>query len=304
MTTTTTTSFDPSVLLSPESVAHFLNGEQAAAEILRYTPATTSTSLGRTWNSSWIDLDDIYYLFYGAALTVASYALHMVCLRDLSKKTWVMSQHAFTDATAIKTQKVFQANLLSRAINAHRMDTADYFLQRSLRIPFPTHPNVASVDFFHQDGVCRGMCHWFVFLYFKTRAQFTHSEDHIRALGQQFAKGAPREAAFLQSLTLPPAYDLLHLQLRQDYSRISPGGKTIDQIAREFQCRLPGVYGIYTSTHQVVYIKINDNVEYLFDPNEGCIKIGSTELFKKAMERYFETHDNTKEIFVDAYTPR
>jgi hypothetical protein len=215
-----------------------------------------------------------------------------------------MSRHAMADATAIKVQKVFQMHLLSRSINTHRKDTSDYYLQAPIRTPFVTHPNPLSLNFFHQDGICRGMCHWFVFLYFKTQGHFADPEQHIRAVGQQFEQGAPCQAAFLHSLSLPPLYDLLGLNVQENNSKINVTGKTTEQILREFQCRVPGVYGIYTSSHQLIYIKIDDNHQYLFEPNTGCIKITSTQLFKNAIERYLESHNNAQEIFIDKYSPR
>ena len=85
---TTTTSFNPTVLLSAESAQTFLNGEKAVQEIRRVTPAaSTSTAHGRTWNTSWIDLNEVYYLFSSFALTLASYLLSAACLTSLSKKT-------------------------------------------------------------------------------------------------------------------------------------------------------------------------------------------------------------------------
>jgi hypothetical protein len=303
---TTTTSFNPAVLLSPESAQTFLNGEKALQEIRRFTPATaTSTAHGRTWNSSWIDLNEIHYHFSSFVLTLASYLLSAACMTGLSRKTWVMSRHAMDNALVIRTNKVFQENLLSRSINTHRLDSSDYYQKPTMRIPFDTIPDTG-LNFFHEDGMCRGMCFWFVSLYFKTLGQFPNVEQHLSAVGQQFSQGAPREAAFLQSMDpdKPALYDLLRLNNHFEYSKIRTTGKTIEQILREFYVRLPGVYGIYTSTHNVIYIKIDENRQYLFDPNKGCIRIASTELFKKAMESYFESHDNSKEIVIDKYTPR
>jgi hypothetical protein len=213
-----------------------------------------------------------------------------------------MSEHAMTDAAAIKAQKVFRENLLSRSTNSHRLDTSDYYLQSPLRIPFAL-INSSSLNFFHRDGICRGMCLWFIFLYFKTQGRFTDSMQHVRAVGQQFEQGAARQPAFLQSLALSPLYNLLKLNVQQDNSKISVAGKTQEQILCEIQRRPPGVYSIYTSSHQVVYIKIDDNEQYLFDPNIGCIRIGSTPLFKNAMERYLESHNNERDILIDRYSP-
>ena len=290
----TTINFNPQVLLTQASVAQFLNGEQEVNEILHSTP-----SLHHNHPS---DTNELYYLFSNFVLTITSYFLHAICLTHLSKKTWVMSHHATADANAIKAQKVFRENLLSRSINHHRLDTSDYYLQSALRIPFDTHPNSTSLNFFHEDGICRGMCYWFIFLYFKTQDRFTSPEQHIRAVGQQFVQGSARQPAFLHSLALPTLYNLLKLNVHQDNSKISVAGKTQEQILLEIQRRAPGVYGVYTSSHQVVYIKINDNEQYLFDPSTGCIKISSTQLFKNAMERYFESHNHAIDILIDKYS--
>ena len=289
----TTVTFNPHALQAQASVAQFLNGEQEANEILRSVSVPTHGS----------DTNELYCLFSGFVLTITSYFLHAICLTHLSKKTWVMSRHAMTDAAAIKAQKVFRENLLSRSTNSHRLDTSDYYLQSPLRIPFVTQPNFESLNFFHQDGICRGMCLWFIFLYFKTQGRFIDPKQHVRAVGQQFEQGAARQPAFLHSLALAPVYDLLKLSVQQDNSKISAAGKTQEQILSEIQCRSPGVYGIYTSLHQVVYIKIDDYEQYLFDPNIGCIKISSRPLFKNAMERYLESHDNTRDILIDRYSP-
>jgi hypothetical protein len=124
----------------------------------------------------------------------------------------------------------------------------------------------------------------------------------MRALGRQFETGASRQPAFLHALTLAPLYDLLRLNVHKNISTISVKEKTSEQIVREIQCRTPGIYGIYTSTHQVIYIKIDDQHQYLFEPNTGTIKITSAMLFKNAMQRYFDTHDSSREIVVDRYS--
>lgn len=302
---TSTTAFSPDALLSQASAVRFLNADREADATVQSANAPLCVHLhGRFWSSSWLDFDELYYLFRNFALTVTSYVLHVACLTDLSKKTWIMSRHAMADATAIRTEKIFQENLLTRSINAHREDSSDFYLQSPHKIAFVTHPNPDQMNFFHQDGVCRGMCHWFISLYFKTQGRFATPEEHVRAVGRRFEHGASRQSAFLHSLTLPPIYDLLQLNVQHDNSKIKVAGKAAEEILREFQRRVPGVYGIYTSSHQVVYIKIDDNQQYLFDPNTGCIKITSTQLFKNAMKPYFESHDSSREILIDRYSPR
>jgi hypothetical protein len=286
-------------LRSQASINQFISGQAEVAAILR-TPSPAT----RTKEPTGSTLNKVRYFASGFFLTIASYLLHLLCMNKLSKRVWVESRHAIKNATTVKTDALFQQTFLAKSINTHRLDTADFFLLPPKKTTFATHPTPGMLNLFHEDGVCRGMCHWFVYLYFKTRDRMPDTDQHLRAVGQQFAQGAPRQAAFLQSLDFPPIYDLLRLQVGTDDSKISTTNKTEDKIISEFQHRNPGVYGIYTSSHQVIYIKISELKQYLFDPNEGVMKIASPLLFKKAMARYFESHDNTKDIYVDLYTPR
>ncbi len=279
-----------------------MSGYEEVAAILSRAPGP-ATVHGHAWSNSCIDLNEIYFHVSGFFLSLGSYLLHFCSMTDLSKKMWVQSRHTINDATAIKTDKIFQNNLLAKSVNTHRLDRADYFLQPSIRTSLATHPSGGMVNFFHAGGICRGMCHWFIHLYFKSRGQFSNTDEHFRSVGQQFMQGAPDQAALLQSLDLPPTYSLLHLNVRADYSKVKVKDKTNEQIMRGLLCQPPGVYGIYTSSHQVVFIKIDESRQYLFDPNIGVIKVTSLLLFDQAMQNYIDTHDPEKDIIVDLYTP-
>ena len=289
----TNITFSPETLRTQESVAQFLSGEQAAAEIINSPAPSTPPK-----NS-----DEFQSLVSGYLLTVTYFFLRLFCCTDLARKVWVQSRHALDDAAAIKTQKVFQEHLLTRSINTHRKDTEDFYLQPSAPPSF-TDKITESLNYFHDNGMCRGMCYWFVHLYFKTKSSFSDPEQHLQAVARQFEQGAPRQAAFLQSIKdLPFLYSLLKLNLEEDVVKIKVEGKKTEEILQEMQPPHPGVYGIYTSSHQVMYFKLDDNREYLFEPMIGCVKISSPELFKNAMERYLETHDKKKEIILDSYSP-
>ena len=290
-------------LSSPTHLNRFVSGDEEKKSILRSFLSSTSSIQGRTWSNSPIDFDELYYLASGYFLTLASYLLYAVCLSDLSKKVWVKSRHTINNALIIKTNKVFQDHLLAKSVNTHRLDSSGYFLRSPAKTDLATHPTPNTLNFFHKEGICRGMCHWFVHLYFKTSASITNTDQHLKAVGKQFEQGAPAQAAFLHSLDLPPIYKLLALKVQMDHSKISTQAKSENQIIVEFQKRPPGVYGIYTSTHQVVYIKVDELRQYLFDPNIGVVKITSPDLLKNAMQRYLETHDSSKEISIDLYTP-
>ncbi len=220
------------------------------------------------------------------------------------RQVWVESRHAIAGSGELKATQVFQKHLLAKSINTHRLDTAAYYLRPTEKTPLETSPVSGSLQFFHDRGMCRGMCHWFAHLYFKTLGKPGDREEHIRAIGRQFELGAPRQAAFLNSLELDPLYTYLGIQNRKDHSKIAVEGKTQNELIAAIRLRFPGVYGIYTSTHQLLYIKVDEAHQYLFDPNVGVIRVDSPPLFQTAMEPYFATHDPKKEIHIDLYSPR
>lgn len=282
------------LLTSPSTAVQFLNVDREAEAVVRSAREPSSPFPK--------DEDELSNYVRGLLLVIASYALHVVCFTDLSKKVWVMSRHAIADGEAISAQKVFKNHLLTRSINTHREDSEDYYLLPRLQTSFiPRERNSAHLNFFQSYGICRGMCYWFASLYLKTKGQCADPEEQVRAVGKQFERGASPQAAFLHSLKHNHVYDLLKLRVQEDESTIPYTGNTYDQICRKILVRVPGVYGIYTSTHMVLFIKIDDDRQYLFDPNVGCIKITGTDTLKTAMEPYLNHHDPSGEILIDRF---
>ena len=72
---------------------------------------------------------------------------------------------------------------------------------------------------FHASGVCRGICDWFIYLYFKTQHQFSDPRNHMIALGKQFSKGGGVEPTLLQSLHLKNG-KLLNMKIGEQMGRV------------------------------------------------------------------------------------
>jgi hypothetical protein len=272
------------------TIAQFLSEESPPAVTTEKGPET--------------DWDALHLWATGIFLTLKSYFLHLTGMTDLSKRVWVESRHILASSSELKTTQVFQKNLLAKSINTHRLDSDAYYLRPTEKTRLETSPVAGSLQFFHDRGMCRGMCHWFAHLYFKTLGKPGDREEHIKGVGRQFEIGAPRQAAFLNSLQLSPLYTYLGIENRPDHSKLTVQGKTQSELIAAIQLRFPGVYGIYTSTHQLLYLKVDEARQYLFDPNVGVIRIDSPALFETAMQPYFATHDPVKEIHIDLYTPR
>jgi hypothetical protein len=296
--TTSTTSY-AELLRSPAYLNQFLSGIEEASALLHSPAATTSNQAGNS------DFHQISASVYGFFLTIGSYLLRALCMTDLSKRVWVQSRHVFSEEAAVKTDQVFKEHLLAKAVNTHRLDTADYFLTPASASTLHTHPSAPNtLHFFQQEGLCRGMCLWFVQLYFKTLGSLPDAESHLKALGKQFEQGAPRQAAFLHSLDFPSLDDLLSFPVKNNHIKITPAGKTEDRIIGILQALPPSVYGIYLASHEVVYIKLDESRHYLFDPQVGLIKVTSPSVFKQAMGSYLQSHDATQEVLVDVYKAR
>jgi hypothetical protein len=291
-----TTTFQPQVIQSQASLRHFLSGQTEKAEILRAGKARMQP----VYSGNCPLIEECYYLFCEVILTIGSHLTHLFGMTDLSRRLWVFSRHAIYDAAAIKTQRVFQENFLVKAANTHRVCDEPAYLQPDTKTKLPTYPKSETVQWFHTHGVCRGMSLWFVHLYLKTKLRFRDTEQHLRAVGEQFKDGAPVQAALLQSLQPQPAHELLHLKTQE--SQIATRGQTEDQILSQLQAHPPGVYGVYTSCHQVVYIKVDSSRQFLFDANRGTLKLVSPHLFKQAMEGYLRSHNSTLPLIVDRYT--
>jgi hypothetical protein len=289
-----TTAFQPQVIQSQAMLQNFMSGQAEVAEILR------GGKVQPVYSGCCPLIEECYYLFCEVILTVGSHLTHLFGMTDLSRRLWVFSRHAIYDATAIKTHRVFQENFLTKSANTHRLFDEPAYLQPATKTYLPTYPEPGSVQWFHSQGVCRGMSLWFVYLYLKTKLKFRDVEQHLKAVGEQFKDGAPVQSALLQSLQTRPAHELLHLRAQE--SQIVTRGQTEDQILSQLQARPPGIYGVYTSCHQVVYIKADNSRQFLFEPNKGTLKLPSPLLFKQAMEGCLRSHNRALPLVVDRYT--
>ncbi len=297
-----TATLSPYFLQSTSSLTQFLSGRSEVATIEHTLPTPHTPLQSHSWNRC-IDPNWLFYIVSEALLTTSSYLLYALCMTDLSKKVWVYSHHALNNAAIIQAEKVFHKAFLVKSVNSYRLDGAPEYLLPPVATSLPTHPNPGILQFFHPKGICRGICYWFVHLCFKTQGKFENADEHLIALGKQFEEGAPAQAVLLQALHPCAVYDLLHLNVREDFLKIAPRGKTDEQIVAELHGLPPGMHGIYLSNHMLVYRKIDETRQYLFDPSIGTFNVRPRFLFKKALERYLNSHDRSQEICVDLYTP-
>ena len=144
------------------------------------------------------------------------------------------------------------------------------------------------VNFNNDLGICRGMTDWLMYLYLNTKEQFSDPRSHMRALGKQFTSGGGMDPTLIQSLALQKG-KLLGLKIGAQRLN-SPGVRRSsnirhrtshwysqrEQITQEFQNMPVGAYRAWVPNHATAYIKINANLGYFFDPNNGITEINGS----------------------------
>lgn len=141
------------------------------------------------------------------------------------------------------------------------------------------------VTFQHTGGICRGMVDWFLYLYFRTQHQFENPRTHLFAVSKQFVNGGGEEATLLQSMivrngkllglrfgTQSPKSRKLRVP-RLKYTVADWNRSTPTVLITAFEQLPPGAYRIGVTIHAMALIKVNSNLAYLFDPNQGVLEI-------------------------------
>ncbi len=151
------------------------------------------------------------------------------------------------------------------------------------------------IKFGHYQGICRGMSFWFLYLYLKTKDQFSDPRAHMAALGEQFKNGGGMDPTLLQSISLGTG-ELLNLKIGTQSAVETSCRKLIEHtpdrwrsnsanIVRQLQAMPVGAYAVGLPCHQTAYVKINDQLGFFFDPNHGIIEIQGPDLAQKLYER-------------------
>jgi hypothetical protein len=289
--------YTPEVLSSRDSFQRFLSGDEAAAAL-----RPGQHNLAHRWDATDFEVKEYCHWATTLFLTAVSYLLQGLCLTSLSNRVWVLSRHELAEARFAKAVRVFQDNLITRSINAYREEDAEFYSQIPTSITASPEPRPLNFESF---GLCRGMCYWYMHLFFKTQLRFVDPIEHLRALGDLFAQGAPIQAVLLHALPTEDdfLYEMADLDVEEGHAAIPTKDKRDEALIAEINRLDPGKYYIYTSNHVVVFIKMA-NQQFIFDPSTGTINVTSPLLFQNAMSCYFDLHDREKEIVIDRCMPR
>jgi hypothetical protein len=148
------------------------------------------------------------------------------------------------------------------------------------------------IKFNHNQGICRGISFWFLYLYLKTKDQFSDPRNHMAALGKQFVHGGGVDPTLLQSIYLQKGKLLgLNIGTQPAHSR-AKGCSLMEYIpaewrssALEITCQLQnmpaGAYKIGLPKHAISFVKIHDKLGYFFDPDDGIMEINGDAVGEK-----------------------
>lgn len=283
--------------INTQAISHFLSDQREIEAVLSYgqTPSVEPVS-------SIHCLEKIGNLTTYFFLYVAGYLFRSVGFQSLSKRAFVTSAHAYADYREPMIRRLFEKHLLAISKNVHRKDSADFYLRPEVATPsLPCfYPKPTVMQTFHREGICRGMCLWFVHLYFSTRESFNSRELQMRAIGKQFEQGANAQSALIQAMNTDstrPLFNFLPLRseaIREDIR---------SELLLESLWSLPeGIYGIYTSDHAMLWIQQGEAGQYFFDPSQGTISVSSRAILDSALRQPLSRHKIQDKILIDRYS--
>ncbi len=162
------------------------------------------------------------------------------------------------------------------------------------------------IKFGHYNGICRGESFWFLYLYLKTKDQFSDRRAHMATLGEQFKDGGGMDPTLLQSINPLGTGQLLNLNIGTQsvadtaYVPVRLIEHTPNEwrsqsaeMTRQLKVMPAGAYAVGFPRHQTAFVKIDDELGFFFDPNRGITEIQGPELAEKLYERVSRTLEET-----------
>lgn len=227
-----TTIFSAQVLNSIDNLRAYMAGSAAIAQINQQAQApipSAAAKLSGRWDVICLEVQSTFLDIYAIFLTATSWVLYGIGATDLYKRCHLASRHAMSSSLFLHHYHRHQERFLIQSLACHRLDTSDVYMHPSLPPgqggPFELRNlsgNLLGAEFFHSKGICRGMANWFFYLYYQTQNPFSSMDEHIKAVSQQFEKGAPAEAALLHTLNEEASDQLLNLHTELDVLHCDP----------------------------------------------------------------------------------
>ncbi len=237
-------------------------------------------------------IETAVFAYECAALAWSILSILCFFARSLTNRCTVLSYHARSQASIVRCTQVFREHFLCPSINTYRKENRDLYLHSPINSPL-----LGPYNLFNPHGLCRGMCNWFYHLYFQTKSSSNNPIEHLKVLTRQFSQGAPFEAALLHLLKVAdsPEINYLKLEIKEDYKSL----QLDEEIAEEFWKLPQGEYTVISSTHQFNFIKVDDKLCFLYDPNLGTFAIRDKSMCEKLVKKSLANHNRRCKILID-----
>lgn len=164
---------------------------------------------------------------------------------------------------------------------------------------------IQTISLYSPEGVCRGASLWFIYLFLKTKNFFPDPKKNLLAVSQQFITGMPKQATILQAFDRVEAF----LKLRK-YNQESQNISLYEldahaESARTKMHSLPqGIFRVGCYRHSLVYIKLSEGEQYVWDPRCGLMPTSADQLLKMIKKYYYKPGDPSSHISFDLYENR
>lgn len=194
----------------------------------------------------------------------------------------ILAKHALRETKQLIDRFFLGPGLLASAMNCHRMENYDFYLQSPLPFDAIKSPEVKpllydcvqeKIEFDNLSGNCRGAVDWFLYLFNKTKGHFPDLKTHLQAVAKQFVRGVPRQAALLQSFKSFNATLINFLHIKRDIVLECTGNSPLENFSYKVKDLEPGEYSLYAAKHLMAYFKQDENTAFLFDPSDGLIDL-------------------------------
>ncbi|MBY0528811.1 MAG: hypothetical protein K2P51_01325 [Rhabdochlamydiaceae bacterium] len=225
-------------------------------------------------------LQAIVQTVHAICVKVLQYLAQSVGAENLAKRCKIHCFHLEKDQKNLQIFQKYGSKFLFPTLNTHRRDTEDlYLIPAQPHLDQPNSPFI-SFHFYHPKGICRGIGDLFFFLYLKAQNQFKSSENLILAVAKVFERGAPREAALLQSMKIKDVNEALKIKPRFVAAFEQPQ-KDLLQLSKYLFTLPQGEYAVtaFFAGHRLNFIRSINSRRYLIDPTYGVFSFSDeTEL--------------------------
>lgn len=267
-----------------DSLKNFFTGQRELEEIRQLSSVQIGLSsphlLLDRWQVAWLIIKAPFEIITAVFVNCLEQLFECVGAQNLAIRCAVLEHHLLYSVFLLFHLYRYGEDLLSPSINFHALGSDSLFLSSSLSMDsiqdakvraLTFHMLFREVSFYHPKGACRGISFWFLYLYFQSQGAFSDPLAHAIAVAKQFEAGASEQAALLHSLCQTQK-DLLDLDVQFNVTQISLEDGAEDSAEQIIRALEPGAYSIEMENHHIVYIKITETLEMLFDPSIGLIK--------------------------------